>query len=43
MKAQREVDVYLYSFFNFGARWRSVANATPRPIDPGETAPVPIV
>ena len=26
------VEVYLYSFFNFGARWGWVVNATPRPL-----------
>jgi hypothetical protein len=32
MKAQRGIAVYLYSFFNLGARWRWVVNATPRPL-----------
>jgi hypothetical protein len=27
-KARGGVDVYLYSFFNLGARWRLVVNAT---------------
>jgi hypothetical protein len=29
MKAQRGAEEYLYSFFNLGARWRWVVNATP--------------
>jgi hypothetical protein len=32
MKAQRGIAVYLYSFFNLGASWRWVVNATPRPL-----------
>jgi hypothetical protein len=28
------VQVQLYSFFNLGARWRQVVNATPRPLYP---------
>jgi hypothetical protein len=31
-----------YSFFNLGARWWTVVNATPRPLYPGKD-PVPIV
>jgi len=42
MKAQRGVEVYLYSFFNFGARWWWVVNTTPRPLYPQERDPVPI-
>jgi hypothetical protein len=34
MKAQREVEVQLYSFFNLGVRWRWVVNATLRPLYP---------
>ena len=30
------VDVHLYSFFNLGARWRWMVNATPRPFYPRE-------
>jgi len=30
-KAQREVEVRLYSFFNLGTRWGWVVNATLRP------------
>jgi hypothetical protein len=33
-KAQRGVEVQLYSFFNIGARWGWVVNATPRPLYP---------
>jgi hypothetical protein len=29
---ESEVEVLLYSFFNFGARWGWVVIATPRPI-----------
>jgi hypothetical protein len=32
MKAQRGVVVYLYSFFNLGAIWGWVVNATARPL-----------
>jgi hypothetical protein len=35
-KAQRGVDVELYSFFNFGARRGWVINATLRPLYPRE-------
>ena len=42
MKAQRGSGVQLYSFFNLGARWVWVVNATPRPLYPGN-GPVPIV
>jgi hypothetical protein len=34
--AQRGVDVYLYAFFNLGAKWGLVVNATPRPLYPLE-------
>jgi hypothetical protein len=43
MKAQRGVEVYLYSFFNLGARWGWVVNATPWPLYPRERDPVPII
>jgi hypothetical protein len=36
------VEVQLYSFFNLGARWRWVVNATPHYFTPGKD-PVPIV
>jgi hypothetical protein len=36
MKSQRGAEVYLYSFFNLGARCRRVVNATPRPLYPGK-------
>ena len=32
---QGGVEVQLYSFFNLGARWGWVVNATPRPLYPG--------
>jgi hypothetical protein len=35
-KAQGEVALYLYSFFNLGARVRLVVKATPRPLYPRE-------
>jgi hypothetical protein len=34
------VEVQLYSFFNFGARWGWVVNAKPRPLYPGKRGPV---
>ena len=37
------VEVKLYSFLNLGARCRWVLKAMPRPLDPLERAPVPIV
>jgi hypothetical protein len=36
------MEVYLHCFFNLSARWGWVANATPRPLYPGND-PVPIV
>ena len=38
MKAQRGmgVEISLYSFFNFAARWERVVDATPRPHYPQE-------
>jgi hypothetical protein len=32
MKAQKGIEVCLYSFFNLGARWRWVVFATLRPL-----------
>jgi hypothetical protein len=43
MKAQTRNRGMLYSFFNLGARWGWVVNATPRPLYPGERDPLPIV
>jgi hypothetical protein len=40
---QARVEVYLYSFFNLGARWWWMVNAMPRPLYPRERDPVPIV
>jgi hypothetical protein len=38
MKAQRGSKVESYAFFNLGARWGWVVNATPRPLyPPGKT------
>jgi hypothetical protein len=37
------VEVYLNSFFNLGARWGWVVNATPQPLYRQERDPVPIV
>ena len=34
MKVRREVQVWLYSFFNLGARQTCVINATPLPLYP---------
>jgi len=36
MKAQRGIDVQLYSFFNLDARWEWVVNTTSRPLNPRE-------
>ena len=36
------VEVYIYSFFNLGAKWGWVVNATSRPLYPQERDPVPI-
>jgi len=35
-KAQRGVQVYLYSFFNLGARWGFGGQGHPQPLYPGE-------
>ena len=35
-------EIYLYSFFNLGARWRWVVNATPRPLHPRQRNAVPL-
>jgi hypothetical protein len=43
MKAQRGVQVYLYTFFNLRARCGLVVNDTLRPLYPQESDPVPIV
>jgi hypothetical protein len=37
------VNLYLYSFFNLGAKWMSVVNTTPRPLYHHERYPLPIV
>ena len=42
MKAQRGIDVQLYSFFNLDARWEWVVNTTSRPLNPREN-PVSMV
>jgi hypothetical protein len=36
MKAQREVEVQLYSFFNLGAEWRWVVKPHPGPFSSWE-------
>jgi len=38
-----EVQVQLYTFFNIGARWGWVVNATPQPPYLQEGDPVPIL
>jgi len=43
MMTQKEGTDKLYSFFNLGARWGQVFNATPRPLHPRERDPLPIV
>jgi len=35
-RRRREVKVQLYSFFDYGARWRWFVNTTPRPLYPRE-------
>ena len=35
-------EVYLYSFFNFGARWGWLVNTTPQPLWPLVKDPLPI-
>jgi len=35
LKVQRGVEVWLYSFFNFGTRWEWVVSTTPWPLYPG--------
>jgi len=42
MKAQRGLEVGLYSFFNLGTSWRWVVNAKPQPLYPQERDPIPI-
>ena len=43
MKVQVRNTVQLFSFFNFGAKWEWVINATLRPIYSWETDPLPIL
>jgi hypothetical protein len=43
MKAQRGSRGIPLLFFNLGARWRRVVNATPRLLYPRERDPVPTV
>ena len=40
---EERVEVYLYSFFNLGARGVRIVNATPRPSYRRERDPVPIL
>ena len=40
---KKGVEVWRYSFFNLGTRWRWVASATPRPFCPQERNTVRIV
>jgi len=42
MKAQRGLEVGLYSLFNLGSRWGLVVNAMPQPLYPRERDPIPI-
>ena len=42
-KAQRGIEILIYSFFNLGSRWEWVVNATFRPLYPRETDPIPIL
>jgi len=41
-KTQRGVEVYLYFYFNLGARWWWVVNSTPRPLYPRERPLYPL-
>jgi len=43
MKAQSGSCGNLYLFYNLGARWERVVNATLQPFYPLETDPIPIV
>jgi hypothetical protein len=43
LRAQTGGQVQVYSFFNLGASWGWVANATPRPLYPRERNPLPTV
>ena len=43
MKKQSWVKFQFHSFFNLGARWGWVVNATPLPLYPRERNPVPII
>jgi len=40
---REKVEIYLYFFFGFGARWDCVDNTTSRPLYPWETYLVPIL
>ena len=42
LKVQRGLEIWLYSFFNLGARWEWVVTATPRPLYPRDRDPVSI-
>jgi hypothetical protein len=42
-RTQRGCRVLIYSFFNLGARWGWVFNATHRPLYSREGDPVPVV
>ena len=43
MQAQRGIGGIAPLILNFGARWEWVRKATPRPISPGDRAPVTII
>jgi hypothetical protein len=43
MRGHRGIEIYLYSFFNLGARWEQTVNTTPLPLHPREKDPIPIV
>jgi hypothetical protein len=42
MKAQRGVEVRLYSFFNLGTRWGWVVSATPQLLYLQDRDPIPV-
>ena len=41
--AQRGVEEYIYSFFNFGPRWGGWSTPRPGRFTPGKETPVPIL
>jgi hypothetical protein len=42
-RPEEGIELYLYSFYNLGARWGWMVNSMPRPLYPRERDPVPFV